>query len=391
VTPTAVRRGTGRGWLLLALVVVAVVGLVLASGPGSGEPYDLDDAGVTGYKGLRLLLEDLGATVRQVDASDVGPRADVDVAFVPVAVGADRAQVARWRSFARAGGTLVLGTPLDRNASSPSAFGAGLDIVALPPRTCDVPRLADARAIDPAGADAIHVPAGAESCYGDGTTAMVVRQPLGAGEVVTLASPDLLTNEAMRPHDQEVDDPARPMADNVVVAARLLDPGGTATVAVVTSGVRAAPVGGDTSLADLVSPGVKLGLWQLVVAFVLFAWYRGRRLGRVVAEPQPVPVAASELVAAVGNLMERRDDPGRAAALLRAETTAELTARLGVPRSTDPSIVAALVAERTGRDADAVAATLSHRPVTTDEQLLAVAAQLDVIRQEVLHGRHPAR
>ena len=88
--------------------------------------------------------------------------------------------------------------------------------------------------------------------------------------------------------------------------------------------------------------------------------------------------------------MERRQDPGRAAQLLRREAVGELGVRLGVPRATDPSIVATMVADRTGRDRDAVLAVLSTRPVTTDEQLLAVSTQLEAIRQEVLHGHRAA-
>jgi hypothetical protein len=284
----------------------------------------------------------------------------------------------------------VLGTP--RRGRGPQAgtrdpFGAGVDIVASPQGACDVAALRDARAVDPAGSVPLRVPVGADSCYGDGSTALVVRQAVGAGAVVTLASPDLFTNEAMRPHDQEVDDPHTPMRDNVVVASRLLDPGGGGTVAVVTSGV-AAVVGGQRQLSDLIGSGVKLGIWQLVAAFVLFAWYRGRRFGRVVVEPDPVPIAGSELVEAVGNLMQRRDDPGRAAWLLRRDAAVDLAMRLGVPRSTDVSVLAAMVAARAGRDADAVLGTLATAPVTSDDDLLAVAADLEAIRQEVLHGRH---
>jgi hypothetical protein len=388
VTAATATKAPGRGWVAIAVVLLAVVGLVLVSGPGgSGEPYDLDDAGPTGYKGLRLLLEDQGATVDRIGARDVDETtaATTDVVFVPVAVGVPADVSERWRSFVTAGGTLVLGTPVDLGSSSVNGFG--FDVVAMPPGVCDIARLQDAEEIDPAGTIEIDVPAEAESCYGDGTSALIVSEDEGSGEVVTLSGPELFTNDAMRPHDQEVDDPKAPMQDNVVVATRLLNPGGAARIAVVTSGLEGAVQGGDESFSDLIRPGVKLGIWQLVAAFVLYAWYRGRRLGRVVTEPHPVPIAASELVGAVGNLMQRRRDPGRAAQLLRRETVGELAVRLGVPRSTDPSIVAAMIAGRTGRDPDAVLAVLSTRPVTTDDELLGVSSQLEAIRQEVLHGR----
>jgi hypothetical protein len=373
------------------LVLGVIVALVLASGHDTGDPYDLDDAHTYGYKGLRLVLEAEGGTVERIDAAelDAGLARRVPVVLVPVAHQASRAMTRRWDDYVRAGGTLVLGTP--RRHAGPQTdvdpSGSDLDIVATPRGVCDLPRLADARAEDPAGSLPLHVPVGAESCYGDGDTALVVRQAVGDGAIVTLASPDLLTNEAMRPHDQDIDDPHTPMRDNVVVASRLLDPDGQGTVAVVTSGL-AAVVEGRTQLSDLIGSGVKLGIWQLIAAFVLFAWYRGRRFGRVVVEAQPVPIAGSELVEAVGNLMERRSDPGRAAWLLRRDTAEDLAMRLGVPRSTDVSVLAAMIAARTGRDADAVAGTLAATPVTSDDQLVAVAAHLEAIRQEILHGRH---
>ena len=51
--------------------------------------------------------------------------------------------------------------------------------------------------------------------------------------------------------------------------------------------------------------GVRGSLWQLALGFLVFALWKARRLGRPVAEPQPVELAASELTVAVGNLLQR--------------------------------------------------------------------------------------
>ena len=67
--------------------------------------------------------------------------------------------------------------------------------------------------------------------------------------------------------------------------------------------------GGERTLVDLVSAGVTRALAQLALAFAVYALWRARRLGRPVAEPQPVAVAGSELVAAVGNLLDRTRSP----------------------------------------------------------------------------------
>ena len=75
---------------------------------------------------------------------------------------------------------------------------------------------------------------------------------------------------------------------------------------------------------------MKLALAQLVGAFVLFVWWRSRRLGPPVSERLPVEIAGSELVAAVGDLLRRRGNPQRAAATVRADTRRVLAERLGL-------------------------------------------------------------
>jgi hypothetical protein len=137
-------------------------------------------------------------------------------------------------------------------------------------------------------------------------------------------------------------------------------------------------------------PGVKVGLWELLVAVIFYLWWRSRRHGRVVSEPQPVPIAGSELIAAVGNMMSRRHDPARAAGTVRDDTARALGERLGVPRDTDPRLLATMIAQRTGRDPSTVAGALFANPVHNDAELIAVTAQLESIRQEILHGRQPA-
>jgi hypothetical protein len=392
---TATTRRSRRGTLLIVALALLLAGVVAVSGSGVGKPYDLDDSGDQGYKALGLILGRLGAHVDRIDVDRLSPQlaATAPVAFVPVAEGATSAMVARWRSYARAGGTLVVGTRLPGSrlhnigVANPDEFRVN----AQPADLCDIEALAGLGSIDPDGAAPLTFPDDASSCYGGDDLALVVRQSLGSGSIVTLASPDLFTNEAMRPHDQEVDDPREPMRDNVVVAQRLLDPDGSTHLAVVTSGVDTATSSGHTkSVTDFLSPGVKVGLWELLAAAIFLLWWRARRLGRVVAEAQPVPIAGSELVAAVGNMMSRRHDPGRAAETVRRDTNSALAARLGIARDTDPRLVATMIAQRTGRAEATVAGALFASPVHTDADLIAVTSQLESIRQEMLHGRQPA-
>ena len=86
---------------------------------------------------------------------------------------------------------------------------------------------------------------------------------------------------------------------------------------------------------------------QLGIAFLLYAAWRARRLGRPVTEPRPPALAGSELVAAVGTLLDRSGNPGHAADLLRADLRRFLGEHLGVPPDTDAEVLARIAAERT--------------------------------------------
>jgi hypothetical protein len=172
--------------------------------------------------------------------------------------------------------------------------------------------------------------------------------------------------------------------DNSVLAASLLAPAAGTRVAFVEP-PRAGT--GDTTLVDLIDVRVKrLGL-ELVVAFVVYALWRARRLGRPVAEPQPVPIAGSELTEAVGGLLQQSRAPERAAALLRADFRRFLSERLGVPATAPPGVLADAAAARLRADPHEVAALLDEQPVASDADLVALAQSIDAIRQEVLHGQ----
>jgi hypothetical protein len=376
---------------LLAVVVVVVV--LVGRGP-SGRPYDLDDAGDRGYKGLRLVLEETGTGVTRLDASEV----DADtvarhpIVFVPDGGGASQAQADRLRRYAEAGGIVVGAGPIGHLGAQstdggPATFPSGQGQHGA----CTIDGLEDVHGF---GVEdemvPLRVPRGASSCFGDGRRAALVSMDVGSGRVATVASPDLLTNLAMRPKDQDVDDPKAPMPDDVVLAARLLTPDGSGSsgnqsIGVVTSGLAdAGTTTGRRSVSGLLSPGVKLGLLQLVAAFVFYAAWRARRDGRVVEEPLPVAIAGSELVSATGSLMERQGDAWSAASVLRRSARRDLQQRLGIPADASPQAVAGVVAARSGRQPDEVLAVLQDGPVPDDAALVRLGLSLDRIRQEVI-------
>ena len=89
---------------------------------------------------------------------------------------------------------------------------------------------------------------------------------------------------------------------------------------------------------------------QLAVAFGVLVLWRSRRLGRPVLEPQPVQLAGSELVVAVGELLQRAKGREQAASVLRDDLRRWLAERLGLPPATPAEVVAeaAAAARRVG-------------------------------------------
>jgi hypothetical protein len=117
---------------------------------------------------------------------------------------------------------------------------------------------------------------------------------------------------------------------------------------------------------------------------VLYALWRAIRLGRPVPEPQPIDVAGSELVAAIGRLLSQTREPGAVAEVLRDRARRALRNRFGLPAATPPAVLAEVTASRTSAEAADVLAAVDDRPVTTDAELVAVARAVASIHQEVL-------
>jgi len=371
---TKPKRTSGLFWVGLfgALILAAVV-----AGRPSGEGTFLDpnNPKPAGAKGLRLLMEELGAEVDTTDDVPAGDQADVVLVLADVLDEAQVSQLARWTED---GGTLVMAAPVAGLAPPVSADvslfpGVG---TTLPPDTCTATALQDVGDIEVPGGLVYEVPPGSAQCYGDGANAFVVVTAVGdqGGAAVSLGGAGLWTNAELGNEH------------NAALAGALLvpEPGTRVVILEPPSAGQ-----GDGDIWDVVGLGVPRALIQLAVAFVLFAWWRARRLGNPVVEPQPVPLEGSELVSAVGQLLQQNRTPQAAADLLRRDLRRTLAERIGVPPDAAPEVVASLVAQRTGLDPTEVAVALTPTPVTTEAALVDVAQQTEKIRAEVLHGRHP--
>lgn len=395
-------------WIGALVLVVAVlaVAFISSSRRNDAVAFDARSSAPDGYKALAILLRRQGARVDSappaslVDSSSA-PRSAVVVADPDLLTAPEHRALLE---LADAGALVVLGAPRriddaddadELDDMSAGGFGSVpasvlADTPAFPTDqgSCDIVRLTGLGAIDTAFALPVEpgrMGSEARRCYGDIQGAFVVESRQGAGSVITLGSPYLWTNARLQPDKENGGEPL----DNAAMALRLLGPTDSGATpdditfidAVPTAGV--AP-NGTRSPLDLMPTGVKLALAQLVAAFILYAWWRARRLGPVVTEKMPVEIAGSELIVAVGDLLRRKGTPQRAADVLRADARRDLSRRLGVPLDAPPGALIAVVSQRCGRDPDHVAAVLSDAALTSPEALLRLADALSDIRQEVL-------
>lgn len=353
------------GALLVAAVLVGAY--LTAARQTQGPPLDPTSTAPDGAKAVVELVDALAA----MDVLDAVPGADVDTALV-LEDRFERDPQDALLDWVRDGGTLVVADV--GSTVTPPVVGTTTGEVDL---VCagDVPAgLGDVGALEVGDSLLLEVPPGAAACGPTGSGGLVVVETEGRGRIVSVGGPDVFTN-------RNLDE-----ADNAVLAAALLAPDDGTRSAFLRPSLLVGS--GDAGLVDLIDTPVRAALGQLVVAFVLAALWRARRLGRPVAEPQAVPIDASELTQAVARLLGRADRPGRAAAVLRDRARRDLSGPLGLPADAPAEAVVGAIARRTDlTDAEARRAAID--PVTSDDDLVEVAALLTRIRKDTSHGRRP--
>ena len=371
------RAGVRRALPWVALVVgVALVVVVAGRGAEEGNPLDPASAGPLGTKGLVEVLRELGGEVR-VSADRPGPGTETALLLSDDLTPERRQGLVDWVGR---GGTLVVADPSSGVTEVTQAGSTGIGLLdAEIERRCDVAALAGVGRVAAPGGVVFEVPegggaapGGVRACFPRNDGAWLLVQPLGGGTVVRLGGASVLVN-------QELGE-----ADNAVLLASLLVPTEGTAVQVLQPPL---PGGGNAGLTDLIAPRVRLALWQLVVAFVLLALWRARRLGRPVAEPQPVQLPGAELVVAVGNLLQRAKGRGQAAGLLTDDLRRSLAERLGMPPSAPADQVADAVAARTGIPRERALRTLTGSTPRDEAELVALSQAIDTVRREVIRVR----
>jgi hypothetical protein len=359
------RRPLLWGAIVAGILLAALIG---ARRGDQGTPLDPASPGAQGTKAVVEILDELGARVSVAGEVPAGSSA-----ALLLSDDLDEGQSAALLDWVRQGGTLVVADPSSRLTPVQVVGSSNIGFLrAELERRCGLAALRDVRRVSAPGGLMFRVPAGAQGCFSRGEGSWLVAQPLGTGTVVRLGGASALVN-------QEINH-----ADNAVLVASLLAPTEGARVVVLRPPL---PGGGERGLADLVAPRVKLALWQLVVAFVLLALWRSRRLGRPVNEPRAVRIPGSELVVAVGNLLQRARHCEQAATLLADDLRRTLAERLGLPASVPPEEVAATVTARTGIERERVLAALQPGIPKDEAELVRLGLAVDAIRTEVTNVR----
>ncbi len=379
---------SGSGWratlranrglvLLVVLVLVGAVLMALAQGTRKQGFLDPQATDPSGSRAVAALLEQEGVTVVRVtdagaarEALDeagrdvtflIAPTAPVSIDMANAVSGATTDHLVLVRPFPD---VLTVFAPWLREGGFTES-----DVETPPGCAWDVATRAGSLPVP--GPTYVTDRTAAESCWGGA----VVDLPFDRGvRATTVISPvGALTNDAL---DE---------SGNAAMVLGALGRSGTVVWWLPsTRDPLAFRPGEAVSVSDLVPSWVGWALVQLALAMLVVVWWRARRLGRVVLEPLPVVVRATETVEGRARLYRRGNARTRAADALRAATTARLRSLLALPRGADLATLVAAAAARTGRTGPDVATLLTPGGHPDDDASLArLADALDTLENEV--------
>jgi hypothetical protein len=225
--------------------------------------------------------------------------------------------------------------------------------------------------------------AGTRLCYPTGGSFSLIRYTAAGRAITVLGTGNAFTNGSLT------------RLGNAALALNLLSgrrtvvwlvpgPGRAAAAAGGGSGgTGGSGAGGPPTLFSLIPPPVYLVALQLVVAALLTALWRARRLGPLIPEPLPTVVRASETVEGHAGLYRARHARGRAAATLRAAMLARTLPALGLVPDARPNEVATAFSARSGSGQARIEAMLFGPAPGDDAALVALAGDLDALEREV--------
>lgn len=360
--------------LVAALLLVVLVGSAVLSAAGNIRPLDPRDASPQGARALAVLLGDRGVRVTpepDVAAAVAGAGSRTTV-VVPLPAALPRTDLAALGASPASlvvvgpddGDLQALGLPVQRTGTT--SIGQRLPDCALPAATT-------AGDADLGGA-VYSTPAGGVGCYPAGGDPTLVVFPDNGRTVTILGAPDPLLNDRLAHRG------------NAALALGLLGGGDEVRWLLPRPPTAAPPPGEQRSLLSLLPGRLVWAGVELLVAVVLLALWRARRLGPVVAEPLPVVVRAAEAVEGRARLYRATGSRALAAEQLRAATRDRLAGVLGLPADPPATALCAAVGARIARNPGEVAALLygaGPGDPPDDAGLVRLASALDALAADV--------
>ncbi len=372
VGATVIQRWRGLRWVVLALVAIVAVATLTTwlTAPRPGGRLDPGSTSPDGVHALMALLRDHGVTVIEADSIDaVEQEARPDTLLV-AAQTFHLFDDELLQRLSELPGDRLLIAPIGRTreALAPELRRADTtEYTGLAP-DCDLREANQAGAVQFGIADTFDAAGSVPvtRCY-EGALARYT----DGGRTVTVVG-----------------------TDEFVLNSGLLEQG-NAALAMNLAGTHPRMIwyapqrseGGDSTgtatFTDLIPAQVYWMILQLALGVALLAWWRGRRVGPLVAEQLPVVVRASETVEGRGRLYRSRRARDVAAESLRTSTRQRMLPRLGLNQSAPHSEVVAAVADRCGLDSQTVGHTLYGQAPATDAELVNLARALDDIERQV--------
>lgn len=362
MTSTAQRSSTsGRSGLLLLVLGVAVlivVGILTRPASYTSLPVDPENPKPGGAMAVAEILREQGVEVDVVRSRDeaLDTRAQaIVITETQSLTHNDRKEIADLGIdiiLVNASGKFdSLGGPIKR---------ASIDADTTTPANCDDPR---AQAGPVTSFSSGRKVEGASVCFPGPEAGHLLTWNLPSGAEVTYLSGHLLEN--------------RHLADdaNAALALRVLGKHSHITWFIPTPGEIDIEETGDLS---------RRWVWiSVVVMLVAAMWWRGPRFGRLIGEPLPVIVDASETTIGRGKLYQHSRDLTHTASRLRMGTLNRLAPPLGFSPSTDPDHIVATIAQASGWEVQTVRQLLYGPPPTTHESLQGLALSLEALEKEV--------
>jgi hypothetical protein len=333
-------------WLVPAvgLVLLTLVALLASTRPDKLNYGTSYDASGSGFRGVYLVLEDLGF---RVERSRKAVGGDVRWILYPTKVGAR--EVGAIDAWVRGGGRVLLAVDevefadqfglavmVDNGQAgkkdlSPATIdrdemGLPVQIQSAPPREAGKPFPAESADVSEvyAGPTIVTGPAGGRVWGKIGGKPMVTVYQRGQGEIWLLNRPDVLTNANVR------------AGDNAILACRLAEAmladrrGERLAFDEFCHGLRDRP----DVFQLLLRPPVRAVTLEALLLTGLVVWHFAIRFGTLRHRPPPPRRSKEEFLNAMADLLTRKGDRADAFRTVRDDFVRRLEADLGLPAGT---------------------------------------------------------